>query len=208
MKVHKVAEIFDGCVRLCGSHEQSHRLAAYLTNLEIVDNPDPNTRWALEIEIGNGSARRMIELELAPQLPIGLEENKPYSMLPSPISFFRGSLFLPDYEPNAWQRSEDYSIAIQKYVILQDLRRAKDKEFVACSTFHSEKGVTRKSIPSDTKLAVWVRDGGACATCGAGTNLQFDHIIPVSKGGANTESNLRVLCQPCNLAKSDRIGTS
>jgi 5-methylcytosine-specific restriction endonuclease McrA len=68
---------------------------------------------------------------------------------------------------------------------------------------------SRTSIPTDVKKAVWRRDGERCVNCerGAadGARLQFDHIIPYSKGGADTEQNLQVLCAECNLAKGARI---
>jgi 5-methylcytosine-specific restriction endonuclease McrA len=35
--------------------------------------------------------------------------------------------------------------------------------------------------------------------------LEFDHIIPHAKGGANTEGNVRLLCRRCNNEKGDRI---
>jgi len=35
--------------------------------------------------------------------------------------------------------------------------------------------------------------------------LEFDHIIPVAKGGANTIDNVQILCRRCNGQKSDRI---
>ncbi|WP_370531392.1 HNH endonuclease [Nakamurella sp. PAMC28650] len=55
------------------------------------------------------------------------------------------------------------------------------------------------------KQAVWARDRGACAHCGAGTALEFDHVIPLSRGGATTVNNLQILCQPCNSRKSNHI---
>ncbi len=63
----------------------------------------------------------------------------------------------------------------------------------------------RESIPSDIKLYVWERDKGRCVNCGNNQNLEFDHIIPFSKGGANTLKNLQLLCLQCNRQKSNKI---
>ena len=64
----------------------------------------------------------------------------------------------------------------------------------------------RPSIPRDIRNQVWRRDGGKCVDCGCNKNLEFDHIIPASKGGANTYRNIQLLCQKCNRKKSNKIG--
>lgn len=64
----------------------------------------------------------------------------------------------------------------------------------------------RPPIPREIVDAVYRRDGGRCVYCGSTENLQLDHIIPFSKGGATTLENLQLLCQPCNLKKSNHIG--
>lgn len=63
-----------------------------------------------------------------------------------------------------------------------------------------------RNIPRDVKDSVWNRDGGRCVECGSNKNLEFDHIIPHSKGGSNTYRNIQLLCESCNRSKSDKIG--
>lgn len=62
-------------------------------------------------------------------------------------------------------------------------------------------------ISHDTRLFVWKRDGGACRHCGATTNLQFDHIIPRSRGGSSEAANVELLCGDCNNKKKARLFT-
>lgn len=69
----------------------------------------------------------------------------------------------------------------------------------------TKKNGVRCSIPMDIASAVWNRDGGRCCICGANEELEFDHIIPISKGGATTFRNLQLLCHSCNSKKSDNI---
>ena len=64
----------------------------------------------------------------------------------------------------------------------------------------------RQSIPQEVKVAVWQRDNGRCVDCGSQTDLEFDHVIPVSMGGANTERNLQLLCAVCNRRKGGTLG--
>ena len=64
----------------------------------------------------------------------------------------------------------------------------------------------RPPIPREIVDAVYKRDGGRCVYCGSTQNLQLDHIIPFSKGGATTLENMQLLCQKCNVEKSNKIG--
>jgi hypothetical protein len=63
-------------------------------------------------------------------------------------------------------------------------------------------------IRQEKRLAIYLRDGMACAYCGdaveTGAALQLDHIIPVEKGGSNEAENLVTCCDRCNLAKAER----
>ena len=68
-----------------------------------------------------------------------------------------------------------------------------------------ETNYMRRPIPSDVRREVWSRDSGACVKCGSKQQIEFDHIVPISKGGSNTSQNIELLCLPCNRAKSNRI---
>ena len=66
----------------------------------------------------------------------------------------------------------------------------------------------RKELTLSLRNEILNRDGHRCRICGRtaadGVSLHIDHIIPVSKGGKSEVSNLRVLCEDCNLGKSDK----
>ena len=72
------------------------------------------------------------------------------------------------------------------------------------STTKSEK--PSRHISQSVKDKVWNRDGGKCVQCGSNQKLEFDHIIPHSKGGSNTYRNIQLLCESCNREKSAKIG--
>jgi len=63
-----------------------------------------------------------------------------------------------------------------------------------------------RRISQDVKDKVWRRDEGKCINCGSNEKLEFDHIIPFSKGGSNTYRNIQLLCEKCNREKSNKIG--
>jgi 5-methylcytosine-specific restriction endonuclease McrA len=65
-----------------------------------------------------------------------------------------------------------------------------------------------RSIPRDVMLKVVRRDGQICQECYEPVpddQVEFDHIIPFSKGGTSTADNLRLLCRTCNRDKRDSL---
>jgi HNH endonuclease len=58
-----------------------------------------------------------------------------------------------------------------------------------------------RSIPRVVQFRVLKRENQICAECGNSVmdaDVEFDHIIPWSKGGSSDESNIRLLCNGCN----------
>ncbi len=80
--------------------------------------------------------------------------------------------------------------------VLKNLKKVKE---------YPPKKPSPRYISSEVRNKVWLRDDGKCKRCGVRANLEFDHIIPVSKGGSNTEKNIELLCKGCNIKKSNRI---
>jgi hypothetical protein len=62
-----------------------------------------------------------------------------------------------------------------------------------------------RTIQASVKRAVWERDGGRCSFVGDGgrrcqstDRLEFDHIVPIARGGDSSIANVRVLCHAHN----------
>ena len=66
-------------------------------------------------------------------------------------------------------------------------------------------------IPRDThrrkitRRAVFARDNWTCQYCGSRSNLTVDHVIPRSKGGDSSWTNIVASCAPCNRRKGDAL---
>jgi hypothetical protein len=88
-----------------------------------------------------------------------------------------------------------------KALVLQRERRLQQKLHTARSLMRAEEAgrPTRAPVTSDLRRAVFERDGGRCV------DLQYDHILPVARGGATTVENLQLLCADCNRRKSDSL---
>lgn len=65
--------------------------------------------------------------------------------------------------------------------------------------------IRSRHISSDVKKQVYERDNGACVVCGSNEELEFDHIIPFSKGGSSTKGNIQLLCLKHNRKKGNKI---
>ena len=85
-------------------------------------------------------------------------------------------------------------------------RMKRANEAVARREFANEQ---RRLMTDSLRYDVMHRDNFRCVLCGSsaedGVTLHVDHIFPVSKGGNTELSNLRTLCDRCNLGKGAKI---
>ncbi len=67
----------------------------------------------------------------------------------------------------------------------------------------------RSLMTASLRYEILKRDNFKCVLCGASKNdgikLHVDHIVPISKGGKTIKSNLRTLCEDCNIGKGDKL---
>lgn len=77
------------------------------------------------------------------------------------------------------------------------------------NTYSHLAAVERGEVSDSLRYDIMQRDNFTCVICGAsarlGARLHVDHIVPISKGGKSIPSNLRTLCERCNIGKSDKI---
>lgn len=81
---------------------------------------------------------------------------------------------------------------------------AREDQSAPSASVHID-GFVREAIPERVRHEVWRRDQGRCVDCGSRERLEFDHIIPVSKGGSNTARNIELRCEACNRRKSASV---
>jgi len=85
-----------------------------------------------------------------------------------------------------------------------------------CPVFHTAEPFTEtkelrnisRSIPRVTQFRVLKRENQICSICGRSVkdeDVEFDHIIPWSKGGSSDEHNIRLLCADCNRRKGTKF---
>jgi hypothetical protein len=85
-----------------------------------------------------------------------------------------------------------------------------------CPVFFAAEAITETSterrrgryIPFAVKMRVVRRDNHTCQHCKkhlADDEVEFDHKIPISKGGSSEEHNLRLTCFDCNRDKSNKV---
>jgi len=143
-----------------------------------------------------------VELSRIDIINIAKETNDKYFL-------FNGELYYVNMEKDPYRYTQkQLEILLKESVYKENSKFEKLQKqieiFEKIST-NNDEIKKREPIPEEVKFEVWRRDEGKCVNCGSKENLEFDHIIPFSKGGSNTVRNLQLLCESCNRKKSDKI---
>jgi hypothetical protein len=144
----------------------------------------------------------LAQLDMAPPIPEPRRSDDPRS-----VWIYRDGIYVTERVPSE-SELEEVTLRIKSLHFQddEDLKRLREEVSNFEAIEHNlETDPVRRSIPDDVKLLVWARDGGACVKCGAKGELQFDHIIPLSRGGGDHAENIQLLCRSCNLAKGPRL---
>ena len=104
-----------------------------------------------------------------------------------------------------------------KYVVIKSLEKQPIKIFIEDINQDSivpidyqkkENKNKRDNISPSVRHRILKRDRHTCQGCGArapDVELEVDHVIPVSKGGTDDDSNLKTLCKECNIGKGNKV---
>ena len=113
------------------------------------------------------------------------------------------------FKNNRYSVPGPYGIEEKKLLVLEEFDKER-RHFERLHHKHRSAGsdtnqLGRARVPEAVRIEVWRRDGGQCSRCESRENLEYDHIVPLAKGGSNTARNVELLCEKCNRSKADKI---
>lgn len=109
------------------------------------------------------------------------------------------------------QREQNRKIAAERKQKEKEKEQARIEKEKHLSEQKRYIAAQRRLMTDSLRYDVMHRDGFRCVLCGASPQndpnilLHVDHILPLAKGGKTEMSNLRTLCERCNLGKRDKL---
>ncbi len=109
------------------------------------------------------------------------------------------------------QREQNKRIAAERKQKEKEKEQARVEKEKQMSEQKRYIAAQRRLMTDSLRYDVMHRDGFRCVLCGSSPKndpnivLHVDHILPLAKGGKTEMSNLRTLCERCNLGKRDKL---
>ena len=149
-----------------------------------------------------------LPLEALPPSASRMSYEMQYSMTPEDHETFRYAQALLSHAVPSGDVAEIHRRAMALLVKDSEKRR-----FGSSQRSNAKRGpVQGRKVPAATRRVVWTRDQGRCTfvaptghRCGSREFLEFDHVVPVARGGLSDEGNLRLRCRGHNQAEAKRV---
>ena len=116
-----------------------------------------------------------------------------------PLSYFPLSLW-------SWQNARK-AVFLERVNIVSEydrVVRSPSTEIQLPSVIALKKYIRPAKHPAFTRFNLFLRDRFNCQYCRSKSELTFDHVVPRSRGGRTTWSNVTTACAACNLMKGGR----
>ena len=115
-----------------------------------------------------------------------------------PLSYFPLSLW-------AWQDSVKAVFLERVDIIAEYEQEVRSPSFAMRlpSVIALREYVKPALYPAFTRFNLFLRDEFECQYCGSKGEMTFDHVVPRSKGGKTTWTNVVAACSSCNLRKGN-----
>jgi len=83
--------------------------------------------------------------------------------------------------------------------------RADNKDKVRAIKVNRDRRLATGKLSTNIVSKLMKLQRGCCACCGASLadGYHLDHIMPIAKGGQNSDDNVQLLTPTCNLKKKD-----
>ncbi len=93
---------------------------------------------------------------------------------------------------------------LKNYDLLQIRTVTRSFDYPAVIRLNEYKNIPYKGVMLN-RANIFRRDKYQCVYCGSPKQLTIDHVVPKSKGGKSTWTNLVTACHRCNVKKGDKF---
>lgn len=181
---------------LCAKHLRRKR------KFGSFDLPDKPTECAIEgcseRPVGRGWCRKHYSRWWA--------HGNPFTVLPNPMNLPRPPK--PCKVRGCNGRHSAKGLCAKHYSNAYKRKWRRDNPDKAWAKYQRRRKLVRNAAVNDLTARQWreikVSYRHRCAYCGKRRPLTMDHVVPLSKGGPHTASNIIPACRPCNGRKCDR----